>query len=742
MKKNTVKNICYILILALVLTGALFSFTNCSNNTAIENTNKSTTANLKETENLTSETDSAMEATTEEPVSTDILPYNKLSIDSNSIVGIAQSDKANATDLTFDDIKELIRKAVELAGGLDGIIKDGDTVVLKPNLVTGNDYTLPNWQGKPLTTEVNGNCTDYRVVKAVAQLVREINPSGKIYVMEGSAQDTAKVMKALNYTKEFIPEVDEFLPIESDSGKYGDKDSDGLVRVVYQNGLLHKEYYLNKKIYEADALICLPTLKNHWDAVVTGSIKNIGIGATPSTVYGIDKNNNGRNSMVDHSTADFHKWIADFYTCRPADFTIMDALQGLENGPTPCYAMNGCTDIKDSQKNLRCILASKDALALDTVETNIINWDIDSVGYLKHLTEAGKVGNGNTKNITVLGVKVDDIRSDFAGNIPSAGGAKLTKKTPPSIKIESVSFDGNNLKLKLNISDDTDKLDIYIDGVYAGSVNSNMNDITFDAERFDKGLHEITVYSYDHYMNHAEASATAEKQTEKTITGLYNYTAPFAETVPVIDGKSDDPAWKKAEWNPIDQVWLGNIPNSNVYSGRYKMVWTEDRLYYLVEIVDNYISTTRSDTPLVDYYKDDCLELFIDENHSGGDHERNYNAFAYHMSFGGVNVVDLNTKGQAQLYNDHLNYKINQNGTTYTWEVEMKVFDDKYDETSDKNVPVKLYAGKELGFAIAYCDADETNDRERFIGSVNIPGENKNVAWQNASVFAKLTLAK
>jgi uncharacterized protein (DUF362 family) len=192
--------------------------------------------------------------------------------------------------------------------------------VLKPNLVNKHDFCLPHWQGRPLAPEMNGVTTDWRVTRAVAQLVREINPSGKIYVMEGSAADTLDVMQALKYTKEHIPEVDEFLAIETDSGAWQDRESPGLVRIVYENGLLHKEYYLNRKIYEADAFINIPTLKNHWDAVVTGSVKNIAIGATPGNIYGNSRDHPGRNNMVDHGTPDFHKWMADFYTLRPADF--------------------------------------------------------------------------------------------------------------------------------------------------------------------------------------------------------------------------------------------------------------------------------------------------------------------------------------------------------------------------------------------------------------------------------------
>ena len=755
--KHIVRNIVYLLLLAVFLIGGVFSFLNCAGNNLSDNStaNSQAQTTVQGDENKTTETPATSTSeeittaaeTTEAPAPPDeILPYNKLQIDSNSLVGIVRSDKANATDLTFDDIKALVIEAVKLAGGLESIVKDGDTVVLKPNLVNKIDCTLPGWTGRKLSTEVNGVCTDWRVTKAVAQLVRELDPSGKIYIMEGSAIDTQEAFNALNYTKEYIPEVDEILPIETDSGAWGDKNSDGLVKVSYKDGLLYKEYYLNKKIYEADVLICLPTLKNHWDAVVTGGIKNIAIGTTPANIYGISKDNTGRDDMVDHRKPEYHKWMADFYTCRPADFVITDGLQGIQNGPDPCYDQAGVSDIKQAQKNMRVIMASKDALAIDITQTNIINWDIESVKYLQYLIEAGNVGNGNTKNITVLGnVKVDDIRSDFAGITPATGGRTLRDKTPPDLSIESAWFEGDNLRFKLNTSDDTDKIDIYIDGVYNISIPSPPKEFGCGAPALKKGTHDITIYSYDKYMNHSEATVKADKQIDSGVLGQFDYAAPFAASAPVIDGKGDDLAWVKADWKPIDQLWLGDMPSSDDFSGRYKMVWTEDRLYYLVEITDDYISTTRKDTPLNEVYNDDCLELFIDENASGGDHEKNYNAFAYHMSFWGKNIVDINEKGEAQNFNDNLEYAIgNDAGSNkYVWEVEMKIFDDTFNANNPvQNTPVKLSDGKVMGFGVAYCDADQTNTREHFMGSMFIPGDDKNIAWKDASVFAKLYLVK
>lgn len=435
-------------------------------------------------------------------------PFESLRRETDSFVGIARSDVAEASDLTFEDVATLVREAVALAGGLENIVSDGDVVVLKPNLVSLRCNTLPGWQGRTLPPEANGNSTDYRVTRAVAQMVRELNPSGRIYVMEGSAVNpTADVFLAMNYTREHIPEVDAFFPIETDSGTWQDRNSPGLVRVRLENALLHEYYYFNRRLFEADVLISLPVLKNHWDTVTTGTIKNLGIGNTPTNIYGDGPNDNHRLRMVNHRTPDLHRWIVDYYTLRPADFTVMDALQGLEHGPTPSFDLSGVRNIADAQKNMRAVLASSDSLAIDIVQANIMNWDAESVMYLELLREAGQIGNGDTANITVLGVMVDEIRTDFAGPVPVTGGRRITNATPPTVEILSAYYCGRFIQLLINVSENTEKIDIYIDGHYATSFSGDIRVVEFNIEGLSADFENVTVYAFDRFMHHASASA-------------------------------------------------------------------------------------------------------------------------------------------------------------------------------------------------------------------------------------------
>lgn len=229
--------------------------------------------------------------------------------------------------------------------------------------------------------------------------------------------------------------------------------------------------------------------------------------------------------------------------------------------------------------------------------------------------------------------------------------------------------------------------------------------------------------------------------------GKNNYNVPKAESIPVIDGVGNEKTWANAPWAYINQPYDGQeLPDSTDFYGRYKVTWSESRLYVLMEVTDDKLMDDRAN-PTSNYWDDDCTEFFIDEDNTPEGHEcreQAYNAFAYHiaavprdaynykngakMSFDspdGINhVIDLGTDcntNNAMNFDDHVNVKVKQNGNIYTWELEFKIFDKNYDENSSENTPVNLTANKVIGFAIAYCD-DDDGERDNMIG--NIPDHN------------------
>jgi hypothetical protein len=217
-----------------------------------------------------------------------------------------------------------------------------------------------------------------------------------------------------------------------------------------------------------------------------------------------------------------------------------------------------------------------------------------------------------------------------------------------------------------------------------------------------------------------------------------HYLAPRAVEAPQIDGVHNPGEWQQAKWRALDQRWLGPELSAADFQGRYKVVWTPKKLYLLVEFVDDVLIDSHRD-PLVQYWDDDCLEIFIDEDHSGGDHQYNHNAFAYHLSLDNQ-AIDIGPDKLPRSYTHHVTSRWQQHGDKVIWEVAIDIYTDAYQDDASDNQPQRLAAGKVMGFMVAYCDNDGSELREHFIGSEHAAGEHKDRGWIDAGLFGTLEL--
>ncbi|MEP5765172.1 MAG: CBM9 family sugar-binding protein [Halieaceae bacterium] len=217
-----------------------------------------------------------------------------------------------------------------------------------------------------------------------------------------------------------------------------------------------------------------------------------------------------------------------------------------------------------------------------------------------------------------------------------------------------------------------------------------------------------------------------------------HYNAPRATPAPQVDGVADDTAWRRAPWRELKYRWLGPELSDEDFKGRYKVVWTEHRIYLLTEFVDDVLIDTHRD-PLQRYWDDDTLEVFIDEDHSGGNHQYNHNAFAYHFSLDNQ-AIDIGTDKLPHSYSHHTESRWQQHGNKVVWEVSIDIYTDAYRDGATDNQPVVLSAGKVMGFMVAYCDNDGSDIREHFMGSEYAAGDGKDRGWIDAGLFGTLEL--
>ncbi|GAC13454.1 hypothetical protein GLIP_0809 [Aliiglaciecola lipolytica E3] len=216
------------------------------------------------------------------------------------------------------------------------------------------------------------------------------------------------------------------------------------------------------------------------------------------------------------------------------------------------------------------------------------------------------------------------------------------------------------------------------------------------------------------------------------------------EIAPVIDGIDDDQVWQRAKWLPLEHIILGGPLDEQDFQGKYRLLWDSNKLYLQAHIEDDRLVDFNAD-PLLNYWDDDTLEVFIDEDASGGNHQYTYNAFAYHIALDNQ-VVDITPERSPALFNEHIESQWRRDPNAphkVIWEVAISLYADNF--TANKtNTPVTLYKGKKIGFMLAYCDNDNSNTREHFIGSKDIQAVNgdKNRGWIDASVFDTLILGE
>lgn len=413
-------------------------------------------------------------------------------------VSIVKSREANAEDITEAEISQMVNEALYRTDDFRGLIKNGQTVVIKPNLVQMRvDST-----GELLDKTTNGITTDWRVAHSVIKEVRALNPDGIIYVMEGSATGRTKdVMAHFNYTSEYMPEVDGFLGFEEDCGTWQDFEAPELIKVSLPDGLLHKEYWFSRILYEADVLISVPCLKTTSGVVVTAGIKNVSLGTPPGNIYGNSPDDAGKTSMVSHSMHDeeLDKWIFDYYMCKPIDYVLVDGLQGFQSGPVPMGREQTQTD----RMNMRTIIAGADAVAVDTVCALVTGWDPQSIGYLNHFAQHS-VGCAEPGRILTLGESIRDLRRYFTIKYPNLGGVQISDAEAPVIR--ELNINENRVSFITDAS--TVKAEMFIDGFFYSliPVTDGEGSFNLDASLLSDGVHTIKVIVYDRFYNIAEKS--------------------------------------------------------------------------------------------------------------------------------------------------------------------------------------------------------------------------------------------
>lgn len=271
----------------------------------------------------------------------------------------------------YDIVKNSVRSALELLGGMSSFITSGDKVLLKVNL-------LIKRRPEKVTT------THPAIVQAVAELVLEAGGKPIIGDSPGGYHF---------YTESTLKEVYETCGMNDAATKSGAalNFNTEVIDVPYLDGKIMKSIKTIKPVLEVDKIISIPKIKTHMMTVYSGAVKNM-FGIIPGSYK-------AEYHLRFDDTSDFADLLIDICSFSKPILTIMDAIIGMEGyGPT-----NG------NPKKLGLVIASNDPYALDAVAASVIGLEGSQVPTIRKSIERG-LYDGNIDGIDILGEAITDVK--------------------------------------------------------------------------------------------------------------------------------------------------------------------------------------------------------------------------------------------------------------------------------------------------------------------------------------------
>lgn len=411
-----------------------------------------------------------------------------------AVQGYASTDMAQVAIAKIEgDVETAVQRAIAQAGGLTGMIDPGDVVVIKPNLVM-------------CAAVDSGMVTDPVVVRTVVRLAREAG-AARVIIAEGTAGDagcgrscTPRAFQIAGYDTDgdMMDDVTAAPLVDlNDSGGTDVHDPSKVTRAVVPTGLIRKEYWLPNVVLNADVLISVPVLKNHFIAGVTLGMKNL-IGLLPNDLYHAPGNIYGKHSLS-HSPIELDQHIVDLSLARRPDFVVADGQRGMIDGPIGSQII---------EPPMGIILAGTDVVAVDTVGTLVMGYDPRTVPYIGLAAQSG-LGTADTSYIRVVGSPLPQVRRDFPAPYADSP-VRRADMQPPIVTIgtpqEGEWSDVGTIVVDARDNEAVARVEFLLDNQWVGQALTPPYSFTFDPAQYSSGWHTLRVVAYDRCLNQAQSS--------------------------------------------------------------------------------------------------------------------------------------------------------------------------------------------------------------------------------------------
>ena len=283
-------------------------------------------------------------------------------------------------DYEYNRLRQVIQESLELIGGLGSVMREGDKVLLKPNMMAS----------KSPDRAVNTHPT---FIRALFEIIRDFGAKPVIGESPGGAIFGTKRVWKNSGMDEMTKEIG--APIVK-------LESSGIVKVKPPFGKKLKEFYIAKPVLDADVVVSVPKFKVHGTMLLTGAIKNL-LGTIPG-VHKIDFH------KVAPKPDEFGDVLSDILSVIKPKLAVMDAIWGMDgNGPT-----------FGRPRKVGFVIASPDCVAMDAVVARMMGIEPLRVYATKHAARKG-LGIADLNRIEIMGVplsesKIPDWQLDFTSN--------------------------------------------------------------------------------------------------------------------------------------------------------------------------------------------------------------------------------------------------------------------------------------------------------------------------------------
>jgi uncharacterized protein (DUF362 family) len=279
-----------------------------------------------------------------------------------------------------EDIAQLKKKIAETitlaVGGIDSIIRKGETVLIKPNLA---------FQAPPESFSV----VDPRVIEAFVAYLKENSKAKEIWVGDNPSlgQHVGRARPAFEASG---------MRAAAERGG-ADRviffDEEKLVDVEIKGAKLYRHAKIFKPLLDADRVINLPKMKTHLAGTVTLGVKNW---------QGIIPNVHPSGEQQDVHRLDLGQKCADLLRVRQADLTLVDAI----------IAMEGQGPHAGSPLEMNLFIAGTQTVAVDAVTAYVMGFETVEIPAIRIAATEG-LGEREIHNIEVVGTPISEVRTFF-----------------------------------------------------------------------------------------------------------------------------------------------------------------------------------------------------------------------------------------------------------------------------------------------------------------------------------------